>query len=646
MGKLIRWFARLQSRLIVYMAFSTFLPLIFLGSASYYLSVTGLTHQAENLTKEIIEERALSIEHFTRGAARLAYNISQNATVNSLLETLTTREPSGIERLKIQFQIEEELRVLLNTNSLLALEIVVGDTILGVGETSENYTDKALLADWQQRCESTELSLCWLGLESNPHEQSNEGLIIPALYQIKRFDEASASYISAGSLILKYSVGAFYDFTYAKNQSMMYHTILDGKNRVVYHPLQSRIGRTMPELKLNDISDTTGQEVVTYEDEIARAVVSQIPNTDWHIVGIIPLNTLEKNAILISHLTLGCLAFSLALMAITTVYIARRVILPIRSITDRKNDPNETASTVFIDSQYSITEIKRLVDWYNAYNQVVSQEREQQRELAKAYERLKKTQNQLIESEKMAALGNLVAGVAHEINTPLGVSITACSMVTEKTKQQTKLLESGKMRKSELENYLNENLTALNLAHDNLHRAAQLVQTFKQVAVDQHQESRQLLNLECALNDVKRSLQPQFKNYQVELEISCGSNLQMMSYPGILWQVFSNLIMNSYKHGFTPSEAGNITIDVAEQSDHLLFTYKDDGKGIATEHLGRIFEPFYTTKRGDGGSGLGLHIIYNLITQNLAGEIHCDSAEGQGVVFEIRLPKESPEKSE
>ncbi|MBL0547163.1 PAS domain S-box protein [Aeromonas jandaei] len=260
-------------------------------------------------------------------------------------------------------------------------------------------------------------------------------------------------------------------------------------------------------------------------------------------------------------------------------------------------------------------------------------------QLGKAYDDLKQAQQTLVESEKMASLGSLVAGVAHEINTPIGISVTASSYLQERVADFKSHIESKQLSRS----YLNEftvNLDeSMQLLQGNLRRASELIASFKQVAVDQSSEARYNFSLADNLHQVVVSLGHKLKKSQCEVDIQCDPKLSIFSFPGSFTQIYSNLILNSINHGFDNwDKPKKITIKVEQQGEELLIDYSDNGRGIPPEILPRIFDPFVTSKRGQGGSGLGTHIIYNLVVQLLRGRIHCASEPGNGAEFHIRLP--------
>lgn len=254
--------------------------------------------------------------------------------------------------------------------------------------------------------------------------------------------------------------------------------------------------------------------------------------------------------------------------------------------------------------------------------------------------RLQETQEQLVVSEKMAALGQLVAGVAHEINTPVGVSVTAASHIEKTCKELKEMVDSGQIKRSVMMR-MTDNLTeSSDLILRNLHRAADLIQSFKKIAVEQGQNDVVRFKLDEFLHEVMTSLTPEFRKTAIRQEISGPTGLEMQSIPSALSQIVINFVMNSLKHGFTDLQADGLMSLNYELigGGRVRITYRDTGKGIPEEILPRIFDPFFTTKRGEGGSGLGLHIVYNIVTQQLKGSIKCESAVGQGTAFIIEIP--------
>lgn len=270
-------------------------------------------------------------------------------------------------------------------------------------------------------------------------------------------------------------------------------------------------------------------------------------------------------------------------------------------------------------------------------------------ELWRAVTSLEKAQSDLVRSEKMAALGSLVAGIAHELNTPIGNGVTISSSLSERLDEFNKEMKSG-LKRSTLENFLTDLATGFDILFRNLHRAAELISSFKQVAVDQASQVRRPFALDITVGEIVTMLRPSFKRLPITVRVEVPANIHFDSYPGPLGQVLVNLINNAVLHAFMPEQQGFIRISAehieAEDSDEanpwVRITVQDNGKGIPAADLPRIFDPFFTTKLGAGGSGLGLNISYNIVTALLGGRIRAISAPGEGTRMEIELPLIAP----
>jgi signal transduction histidine kinase len=256
---------------------------------------------------------------------------------------------------------------------------------------------------------------------------------------------------------------------------------------------------------------------------------------------------------------------------------------------------------------------------------------------------LRDTQTSLIEAEKLAALGSLVAGVAHEVNNPVGISLTVASSLARRCQEFAAEVEAGTVRRSRLTEFVEGNREAANQLVANLHRAGELIQSFKQVAVDRSHAERRQFDLKESMEQIIASLKPGLKRSQLRLVLDVPPGILMNSYPGPFGQVLTNLFLNSVNHAF-PGDAGGTISIVARTSgaDQVHMLFRDDGIGMPEEVQRQAFDPFFTTRRGEGGTGLGLHIVYNLITRKLGGRIVLSSRPGEGTTFRISLPRMAP----
>lgn len=267
------------------------------------------------------------------------------------------------------------------------------------------------------------------------------------------------------------------------------------------------------------------------------------------------------------------------------------------------------------------------------------------RELTNTLATLKAAQNQLVQSEKLAALGALVAGVAHELNTPIGNGLTVATSIDYRVKEFMHLAETG-MKRSDLHTFLADMQHAADILSRNLARAATLVSSFKQVAVDQTSSQRRRFLLSTLINELLQTLNPSLGKTACKVINSTNSDVAMNSFPGPLGQVLTNLINNAIVHGYGDGQAGTITISTPTvEQDQVAIQVQDSGKGIDAANLSHIFEPFFTTRMGQGGSGLGLHIAHNLVTGLLGGTITVQSQPGQGASFLVTIPLHTPERT-
>lgn len=271
--------------------------------------------------------------------------------------------------------------------------------------------------------------------------------------------------------------------------------------------------------------------------------------------------------------------------------------------------------------------------------------REEKERAEQALDQLQNAQQQLVAAEKMASLGQLVAGVAHEINTPIGIALTAASHLQDIGRQQERLASEGRMSRRDFDHWREALQEGMRLILGSLDRAHTLIASFKQVAVDQSSEQRRRIPLQQFLGEVRFALQPSYRRAGHTLDIDCPGSIELDSYPGALFQILTNLIANSQLHAYAEGQRGRLQISVEEDGESVLLHYRDDGRGMDSATAARAFEPFFTTRRGSGGSGLGLHLVYNLTTQLLGGSITLRSAPGAGCEFTLRLPRRAPERT-
>ncbi len=266
---------------------------------------------------------------------------------------------------------------------------------------------------------------------------------------------------------------------------------------------------------------------------------------------------------------------------------------------------------------------------------------------SEALQTLNLAKEELVRSEKLAALGALVAGVAHELNTPIGNSITVASSLKQNVQDIIKHKQNGTLTSTEFDTFCIQAEEGYQLLESSLHRAVEIVGNFKQVAVDQSSDRRRSYDLKTVIEEITRTLRHQFKHTPYTLDAAIPDNIEMNGYPGALGQILNNLILNALKHAFDDRSEGRVSV-TAELvgEERVLISVTDDGNGIPAQLRNKVFDPFYTTKMGKGGSGLGLYIVHNLATATMGGNLTLECGESNGTTFKLDIPREAPVKKE
>lgn len=329
---------------------------------------------------------------------------------------------------------------------------------------------------------------------------------------------------------------------------------------------------------------------------------------------------------------LGIVGITLIELLVLLYYLRRIVIKPILYISSVVHSFREK----HFDAR--ITLIENRADEIGVLSRTFNEMAELIEQYSSELESLVKDRTaRLIEAEKLAVLGSLTAGVAHEVNTPVGVSLTAATHLMERLETVQKLSAESKLTRSDFERFLNDAGETIGILITNLHRASDFVQSFKQIAVDQNKDDFRTINLREYIGEIIFSLRPKLKKTPHTVNLEVPADLFWTGYPGMLSQIITNLLINALMHAYPDGQAGEISIRAYIQNDKLILQFADDGCGIPEEDVNKIFEPFYTTKRDSGGSGLGLFIISNIVSR-LGGSISVSSKIKSGTTFTIELP--------
>jgi signal transduction histidine kinase len=297
--------------------------------------------------------------------------------------------------------------------------------------------------------------------------------------------------------------------------------------------------------------------------------------------------------------------------------------------------------------QLSSAELNEVNDRFRALNSSLAGRVEQRtKDLTQALAELEQSQNELRRSETNAALGTLIASVSHELSTPLGISVTVASTMRDDSRSFQNAVEKNQIKRSDLTIFLTATRDGSDIMLRNLERAAELLSTFRQVANDQASGQRRIFDLATMITEVVNTLSPSLKRHPHKIVQQISPDLNMDSWPGALGQIIINLINNAYLHAFDGRQDGVLTISGVQDGEDVLLIFSDNGVGMSPETVGHLFEPFFSTKKGKGGTGLGMCIIDNLVRESLAGTIKIDSEFGVGTTITVRLPLISPVASD
>jgi two-component system NtrC family sensor kinase len=438
-------------------------------------------------------------------------------------------------------------------------------------------------------------------------------------------------------------VQQIFDYIKFKNQQVIQLTLYNKSGVILASSHRDRVGESlnMKNYQIPEHDKTLVERQPKGQDGIPIVRLVSPLQEDGDVVGAVEVlfdSSAESNLVAkrVTYSVVVGFVAAVALLVILWLILRNIVINPLMRIREAAISVKQGAVLPKLNFRAS-PEIEEVS---NAFNDMVANLEERYNELQQVLNTLKSTQDKLVHSEKMGALGGLVAGVSHEINTPIGIGVTAISFLEEKTKEFQSLYQQNKMKKSDLDKFLADLAETTEMVQSNLVRASALVRSFKQVSVDQTSEVKRTFILKEYMQEVIVSLGPTLKKTKHHVNVQCDDKLVIYSYPGAFAQIMTNLVMNSLHHAYETGEEGNLTFRVTAEKNILHIVYSDDGKGMPQHVLDQIFNPFFTTSRGKGGTGLGMNIVYNLVTQSLGGVIHVDSTVGKGTLFMIDIPIE------
>jgi len=428
-------------------------------------------------------------------------------------------------------------------------------------------------------------------------------------------------------------------------------------------PSRIVVAHTNPEMEHRSVDsrlagDTFPEDGVWTDfnlDGIPMTGIIMSSGDGWMVGYFDETRNMTNNRTLIWNLYLLIVSLALIVVPLILFFIHRNAIIPLGDFSSRARTFSN-GTPVVIRNKYFIREIDDLAHSLNDMMDAVMNREESLRLLNESLEEkvaertrahedtietLRSARDQLMLSEKMSVLGSLVSGVAHEINTPLGIGVTAASFLSERTDSIYKEWGEGTLTQEDMEHYFKDSDEASRIIQKNLEHAARILNSLKRVAVDQQMDECREFELGSYIEDIILSLKHQLKSggHRIDFQPRCVALVNIS--PGIITQILNNLVFNSVVHGFDGKSGGLIRIGCREEQDQIVMSYEDDGRGLTEEESRHIFDQFFTTRRDSGGTGLGMNIVLNLITGKLKGQIQVNTPEGGGTGFTLRFPKET-----
>jgi len=633
------WVHSLNGRLVFFWLIGSIVPVTLLGGTTAYISYYYVREQAIQFASEMVKEKVQSMINLQKPVVSVSNHIvSDSNMLDALFEETSI---SSINEIRVNALIEDNLAQYFSLDGLTAISLILNEGrsySLSI-EVEVSSIDLPLFKSQVDSClQRPPSELCWPGIQSNINKVSRHKQVIPAIKNIYRLNEDTMQEELIGYLYLAFSTDSYRQMLQQQSSNKMPLLVLDQTNRVIFQDIP-----VIPDLSVNSkllppTDDTPHYAKINDQPFFLVSHTSNI--SGWRFIIMVPERQIMQGIYQTLFIACSLIALSLGFILLAWINVNRRVLKPLQALSSAMQNKERSISG-YDENKYELQEIHTLFYWYNKYVDLVEHRDQQALHLRAAYEELKQTQDQLIESEKMAALGKLVAGVAHEINTPLGVSLTSLTHIKDMYEDMAMRFEQNTMKRTDLERLLSANKRGIDISMNNLNRVSELIHTFKTVATDQHIEQLHSFSLAGFFKNTLTSLEPNLNKKSITIKQDYDHELMLYGYPGILWQVFSNLIMNSLIHGYADVDVGVIKITVQLNTDVVTITYSDDGCGMSDEVKENIFLPFYTTKRQNGGTGLGMHIVYNLVTHKLKGTLTCQSKMGSGTEFLITLPLET-----
>ena len=650
------WFLRasISLKLTAFLLVISVVPLGLYLLVSYSVTRDTIVDLATQHSRQLLNNQRDYLELQMDQIVGLMSNLSGVAEVDQIMTAGDRQRQNAYDRLATNARIGYILSNYTGLRGLVSLDIfTVGGLHFHVGDAIQNSEIDSATRDRLLRDSiSAGSAIAWHGVEENINTGSDNRKVLVATKVIYRTSASGLSTEPAGVLMVAYSTDLLHKHFSAIDLGQGAQLlVVDGQRRLLFHADRSRIGQPIPAALDSLLVGNSRSTDIDVDGRSALLSYIQIPEKNWYLISIVPQQTLMAPMSGIQNAAGMVIFLSLGLLIAFFALFSKYFVAPIKRISDGFRDfrSGHLAPAWRLPKPTSQDEIGQLATWFNAFLDTMDER--QRNEVAlrvaketaeKALQDLRAAQIQMVQSEKLASLGALVAGVAHELNTPIGNSLLVSSTLRDDIAEIETDIVSGELRRSSFVEFLGKIRNMVTLLERNIVRAADLVSSFKRVAVDQTSEQRRVFDLASVVDDVLSSLQPSLKRDPCRMVVHVPSGIVCDSYPGPLGQVLTNLIQNAALHGFSGRSDGEVTIQASLTGDQAVISVRDNGVGMDATTLARIFDPFFTTRLGQGGSGLGLAICRNMVDGVLGGGIHATSTPGLGTCFVVQFPTRAP----
>jgi signal transduction histidine kinase len=640
----------ITAKLLSYLLAASVLPFAALGFIALHLSTQSLTSLAREQNLHIVGGFAAYLRLHADQVDQLASSIAHNDAIGEALEIANRPFATSFDEFNARAQLGYAVSGYATAKGLVSIDLFsLTGVHFHIGETlNASPVSPQAVSTLISQAEAASGSSLWRGIEANVNVNSQFPQVSSVVRTIQYFSPSTGQAKTVGALVISLNDEVMRDYlqrtTILSGQKLIK---LDRNGRVELHSDKGLVGNRLSKDFVQAVKQQVGTSEFKLDGEDVFMDVVHLEPGHGELVMITPRELVTGRVDQLTQSTIGLLLLGLLGIAALTWHYAKTVVRPIRAVShgfwSLQQSPSQTQMALVVPKTGD--EIAVLVEGYNHYLQTLNGLEEQvarrTESLASALKDLQHAQNEMIQSEKLASLGRIVAAVAHELNTPIGNAVTVGSTVGDEVKALRLEVESKNPRRSVIAAALDKCDHGVLIFMRSIERAATLIGNFKQVAADQTSDQRRNFDLAVVTDEVLSTVRAVVSKHSCDIVSDLEPGITCDSYPGAYGQVLINLVMNAAIHGYP--DGGKVYVTVKSISaDQVSLSVRDAGVGMSLDIQRKIFEPFYTTRLGQGGSGLGMSIVHGLTTKMLGGTIALQSSPNEGAEFVIAFARVAP----